>query len=139
MIARFGCDVSRKPRSRTVQSAQFRAAQSYHAGEVIRGASKASKQAHRGDSGQSAISPKIIAKSVSATCRVITRPARDTEVGLFDRFGIMPTGSKATISFEHRVVRRLHMNDWSSPARQAAGECASRRHQGPGGDAAALR
>ena len=60
--------------------------------------------------------PKIIAKSdIGHMVYVITATARDTEVGLFDRFAIMRYWFESErISFEQSLSSDgLHMNDWS--------------------------
>jgi acyl-CoA thioesterase I len=60
--------------------------------------------------------PKIIAKSdIGHMVDVITATARDTEVGLFDRFAIMRYWFESErISFEQSLSSDgLHMNDWS--------------------------
>src|SRR5437879_2170238 len=60
--------------------------------------------------------PKILAKSdVGHMVDVITATARDTEVGLFDRFTIMRYWFESErISFEQSLSSDgLHMNDWS--------------------------
>jgi acyl-CoA thioesterase-1 len=60
--------------------------------------------------------PKIIAKSdIGHMVDVITATARDTEVGLFDRFAIMRYWFESErISFEQSLSPDgLHMNDWS--------------------------
>jgi acyl-CoA thioesterase I len=60
--------------------------------------------------------PKIIAKSdIGHMVDVITATARDTEVGLFDRFAIMRYWSESErIPFEQSLSPDgLHMNDWS--------------------------
>ncbi len=60
--------------------------------------------------------PKIIAKSdIGHMIDVITATARDTEVGLFDRFAIMRYWFESErISFEQSLSSDgLHMNDWS--------------------------
>ena len=60
--------------------------------------------------------PKIIAKSdIGHMVDVITATARDTEVGLFDRFSIMRYWFESErISFEQSLSSDgLHMNDWS--------------------------
>ena len=60
--------------------------------------------------------PKILAKSdIGHMVDVITATARDTEVGLFDRFAIMRYWFESErISFEQSLSSDgLHMNDWS--------------------------
>jgi lysophospholipase L1-like esterase len=60
--------------------------------------------------------PKIIAKSdIGHMVDVITATARDSEVGLFNRFGIMRYWFESErISFEQSLSSDgLHMNDWS--------------------------
>jgi acyl-CoA thioesterase-1 len=60
--------------------------------------------------------PKIIAKSdIGHMVDVITATARDTEVGLFDRFAIMRYWLESErITFEQSLSPDgLHLNDWS--------------------------